>query len=62
MGAGLVIVLMGGLIGVAIVVATLALVVYGITTRDAKRGVIASAISLGLSLVVVVRRRPDQAC
>jgi hypothetical protein len=55
---GLLVVLLGGLIGLGLVVATIALVVYGIVAEDPRRGFRASVAALTLSMLAALISTP----
>jgi len=58
MGEGLAIVILGGFLGIALAAIATVLFVYGFVGRDARRGFIASAVSLGFAVVATLLSLP----
>jgi hypothetical protein len=56
--AGLLIVLIGGLIGLGLVLGTFALLVYGLVTKTPARGLVASIVALVLSVLASLLSTP----
>jgi hypothetical protein len=55
---GLLIVLLACLVGLALVVGSVALLVYGVAARDPRRGFTASVVALGFALVAAFLSTP----
>ncbi|HWZ89707.1 MAG TPA: hypothetical protein VNW92_12675 [Polyangiaceae bacterium] len=55
---GLLVVLIAGLVGLGLVVGTVALLAYGLVARDARRGFTASLVALGFAVVAALLSTP----
>ena len=58
LGGGLAVVLLGGLLGLGLVGGVVAILVYAAVGKNPRRGLVASAVALGLSLLAILVSLP----